>query len=176
MQNLHLALPLPVTIFKEQYTVHSFPLSRRILLSPAMHINPDIIDIISDAGFYINLTELFYSPPGMISGIHSDLRGDDISKINWVIGGAESVFNWYKPASINPIQGSNQYRAYTLDEVTLLDSTPLQTPSLIQAAIPHNVVNLSEPRWSVSLMIYNKKTYDHAAFNDVAAKLKDLNF
>jgi hypothetical protein len=152
-------------------------MKRRIILAPKIHINPVVIDILANAELYINLTELFYSPPGMISVVHRDLYGEDISKINWVIGGSESIFNWYETKLTNPVQGasSNKYIAYTSDEVTLLDNTPLHTPSLIQAAVPHNVINATEPRWSVSLTIYDKKTHYHAAFDDVATRLKSIS-
>ena len=173
MKNLHIGLDFPKTVFNEFTNIHSFQLTRRTLLTPMLHLNLDVLKIIKDSGLRIGLAELFYSPPNMFSGIHRDNPADDISKINWVYHGTNSKMCWYETDPDKPIlgQGSSTYRAYSLEESKLICKTEIHSPSLIQAAIAHNVHNDTEPRWSVSLMLYNGAV--QCPYNETIERLKN---
>ena len=172
MNPLHSALSLPNNVFKEDITVHSFPLTRRILI-PNHYLNPDILKIINDAGLRIGQTELFYSYPNMVSGIHRDVPGNDISKINWIYYGNNSKMIWYDTDDNKHIDGpsNNKCKFYTLEESTLLLETNIHSPSLIQAAIAHNIKNFDEPRWVVSVMLFYKYQNKQCAYNDARCRL-----
>jgi hypothetical protein len=175
MNVYYTGLSLPKNVFKENITVHDFPITRRTLLNPYLHLNPDIVKIINDAGLRIGQAELFYSPPGLVSGIHRDVPNSDISKINWVYHGSNSTMSWYDSDSKKKVTGpaGNEYKGYTLDEVTLLHSCAIPSPSLIQAGIAHNVINHNEPRWAVSLMLYYKDKFTQCPYSDALTRLKD---
>jgi hypothetical protein len=178
MNTLHVDLHFPKSILREPYNVESFPLKRRHLLEPATHLNFDVLSLLTKAEFKINQAELFYSQPNFFSGIHSDYCTSDetdISKINWVIGGAESTMNWYEPNKFSDTTSiavdGNIYVGYQIDEVSLIHSTKLHSPSLIQAHVPHNVITLDEPRWAVSLTLFDTKTKKYAKFAEVVKRL-----
>ena len=171
----HTAMSLPKNVFKENITVHDFSITRRTLLIPHFHLNPDVVKIISDAGLKIKLAELFYSTPGMVSIIHRDVPGYDISKINWVYYGENSTMRWYNSEpNVNVIgPAMNRYRGYSPDEVTLLHEYAIHSPSLVQAGIAHNVVNHNEPRWAVSLMLSYKDKNTQCSYSDALDRLHD---
>jgi len=155
MNEFHTALSLPKNVFNVNTSVHSFPLTRRTILNPNLHLNLDVVKIINDAGLRIIQSELFYSPPDMVSGIHRDTPGSDISKINWIYQGSNSVMCWYDTDPNKIIEGrpGNTNKLYSLDESTLIHKSEICSPSIIQAGVAHNVINSSEPRWAVSLML-----------------------
>lgn len=177
MNEFHTALSLPKNVFNESTSCHDFELTRRTQLIPSLHLNSDILKIIDSVGLYIGLAELFYSPPGMISGIHRDNGSSDISKINWVYQGKDSKMIWYDTDPNKPIIGSvekkNLYKLYTAEESKLLHEFEIHSPSLVQVAVAHNIINNSEPRWAVSLMLYYKDRYGQCPYNVSLDRLKD---
>lgn len=175
MNIYHTGLSLPKNVFKENISVHSFPLTRRIVLTPQLHLNLDIIRIINNVGLRIGLSELFYSPPDMFSDIHRDTPNTDISKINWIYQGQHSVMAWYHTDPNKPAIGKvgHTYKSYSKEESTLLHCSEITSPSLVQAAIAHNVINKSEPRWAVSLMLYYKEKHSQCSYSDALDRLKD---
>ncbi len=178
MNHLYLALNIPNEILRESFTVHSFPTKRRHLLVPAIHLNFSILSLLNNLDLNILQAELFYSEPNFFSDIHTDYANNtkDISKINWLIHGENSLLNWYDTSanqhlrSISSATDGNVYKGYNLSECTLIDSTDLCRPSLIQAGVPHNSVTRDEPRWSVSLTLFDRLTKQHAKFSDVASR------
>lgn len=175
MNNFHTALSLPKNVFNDSTTVHSFALTRRTLLIPRLHLNPKVIEIVNEVGLRIGQSELFYSTPDMVSLIHRDTPGADISKINWVYQGEQSVMAWYDtdPNKIMTGPTGNTYKSYTIEESTLLHTSEIHSPSLVQAAIAHNVINSSEPRWAVSLMLFYKDKFGQCSYSDALERLKD---
>lgn len=175
MNIFHTALSLPKNIFNDSTTVHSFVLKRRTLLSTKLHLNPEVLEIINNAGLRIGQVELFYSPPEMFSSIHRDIPSDDIGKINWVYQGNESRMAWYDTDPNKIIDGpkNNSYKSYTIEESTLLHTSEIHSPSLVQAAIAHNVINKSEPRWAVSLMLFYNDKINQCSYSYVLDRLKD---
>ena len=173
---LHRALSLSDPL-RPSLSVADFPRVRRTELAVQEHINEHIIELLDSRNITIILAELFYAEPHMTSVIHPDTFGNDISKINWIYGGKDSKMNWYHANQENNlISGSsrNTYKVYQKKEVLLIHSTELCSPSLIQAAVPHNVVNGSEERWAVSLMLRDKSTHRQLAFHRAVEHLRDF--
>ena len=175
MNVYHTALSLPKNVFKENISVNSFPLTRRIVLSPPLHLSIDIIRLMNNVGLRIGLAELFYSPPYMVSGIHKDTPSPDISKINWVYKGYESEMAWYATDSNKKSEGSgnNTYIPYSIEESKLLHKSKIHSPSIIQAAIAHHSINKNYPRWAVSLMLFYKEKHLQCKYNDAITRLSD---
>lgn len=125
-------------------------------------LNPKIIELFSKLSLNIILAEVFYSTPFMFSGIHTDSTGGDINKINWIYGGDGCHMNWYS-TKISAIEKNieksainTQCASYAYDEVDIIESTVLKSPSLVNVGIPHNIKNKNEHRWCISL-VYNFK-------------------
>jgi hypothetical protein len=122
-------------------------------------VNPDMLTFLKSLGIEPLHCEIFYSVPNFFSGIHVDIKHGDFTKINWVFGGSESVMNWYRPKN-NFIRDENAktvidtaYIPYWRDEVEVIHSSQLITPSIVQVGVPHNIKNANEPRYCVSLVL-----------------------
>jgi len=123
-------------------------------------INPKIIELFSKLSLNIILIEVFYSRPNFFSGIHTDSTGGNINKINWIYGGTDCSMNWYSIKTLvnkkdfekTPI--NTRYIEYHPNEVNIIESTVLKSPSLVNVGIPHNIKNKNEHRWCISL-VYN---------------------
>jgi hypothetical protein len=179
MNEYHTALSLPKNVFREGISPQTFPIKRRTLLVPELHLNPDIINIIHSVDLVIRQVELFYSPPNLVSGIHRDVPNADISKINWVYFGKDSIMSWYDTDPNKPLTGpiGNKYKSYSREESILLHSYKIHSPSLVQAGIAHNITNFNEERWAVSLMLIyknpDKNFIEQCPYNESIARLKE---
>lgn len=130
-------------------------------------INPQLLEFLAAKRIFPDHCELFYSPPNFFSGIHVDVNHGDLTKINWVFGGKDSVMNWYSPKvekkeTINSAVNT-PYIGYYQNEVDLIHSCNLGFPSLVQVGIPHNIKNFNEHRFCISLVMtmrdYSNKLY-----------------
>jgi hypothetical protein len=121
-------------------------------------LHPLLLDHLNSKGVSISFIEAFYSEPNYKQGIHSDKGGGDIPKLNWVFGGHGSLMHWFMPRQnisierkYTPINSS--YIDYTRDQVYHVHSREIGKPSLVQAGIPHNIVNGLEERLCLSLSL-----------------------
>ena len=144
-----------------------YPLNGGITLNPhPTHIRKLNLSLINPALTYIfdslgvkvvSLQHLSY-PPYFTGTIHIDNEGGDYIKLNWIFNGFGSTVNWYKPISDikkNKCIAGNEYVCikYDSSEVELLYSHQVILPSLIQVGIPHNIINYSEPRECLSMVL-----------------------
>ena len=135
--------------FKKQYM--SFIDANNVL-------HPDFKEFLKSKNVYAHHVEAFYSPPNFEQPIHIDDQGGDYTKINFVWGGTDSIMHWYTPKEgltiepkVTPID--TKYFGFEKDEVNLLESAVVHSPSLIQVGIPHNITNPNEHRLCVSVVI-----------------------
>ncbi len=172
---LHKKISLP-NPWSEGWSHLSFEKVRRIPLVTSIHINIELVELLKKYQIRIMLSELFYSVPNLISVIHSDTFSNDITKINWVYQAETSKMNWYEPLVSKDIkQGpGHSYIPYKEDEVRLIDSYSLESPELIQAAVPHNVLNGSGDRWALSLMLADSISFKQLGFADACQRLSDF--
>ena len=145
--------------------------SKNIRHTKSTHFKLDIETDLSDEvkDFFdshnqdIVLAEVFCRRSKEISVIHSDdkLPGD-YSKMNWVFGGLDSVMNWYKLKDENDLPNiyETSIRSYSLiyrmGQVELLYSEAFRGPSIVQVGIPHNIVNLKEERYCLSIVFKDR--------------------
>jgi len=123
-------------------------------------VNPKLINLFTSLDLKICSTHLFYTSPQVFSGIHIDAYGGDYTKINYVYGGKNSKMIWYKTKnnikkSINTTCIGAPYIKYTISEVKIIEAHPINFPSIVQAGIPHNIVNPTEPRYCISMILLN---------------------
>lgn len=122
-------------------------------------INPEIKKILFKLGIYVGWAEIFYRKPGAVCYIHSDVAVSDITKINWIYNGHQSMMSWYtinnfddtynaKDTSVN-----TKYVQFSPEEVTLAYSATVSGPTLVQVGAPHTVINPVEDRYCVCLCL-----------------------
>jgi hypothetical protein len=126
------------------------------------NLNPEFIAILHNRDVIAYYAESFYSPPNYFQPIHTDNLGGDYVKINFVYGGHGSQMNWYKlkePSSTPPVVTktlvNTDYISWKADEVDLVESDPLNYPSIVQVGCPHNVVNTNDYRLCISVVLIN---------------------
>jgi hypothetical protein len=125
-------------------------------------LNPEFTEYLKKLNLHVSFAEIFYTTPNITSGIHIDVRHGDISKLNYIYGGAGSQMCWYNPISstigeqkITAVD--SKYIAFTSEQVTLAYTDSLIEPSVVQVGAPHNVVNGNHDRHCLSMVIIENK-------------------
>jgi hypothetical protein len=146
--NIPLLSPtVDINIFKKQYHTKG----------SITDIHPLMLEHLNKKGITVSLLETFYSKPYYHQGIHIDAAGGDYAKLNWVFGGQDSLMYWYnlKEGATVEIKTNiigKQYSEYNKDQVDLVHSQQIGTPSLIQVGVPHNIINGPEERLCICLV------------------------
>lgn len=140
-------------------------------------INTDLLELVDSKDLYVHLLELFYYPPNLIgpSSIHIDDVPGDHGKLNWVYGGKNSLMFWYKSKiSKQPVKSliDTYHIEFSQTEVELVYASPVKTPSIVQAGIPHNITNFGHERWCYSLVLFDNKTNDQTTFDRLCEAFK----
>jgi hypothetical protein len=160
-------------LFVEGYQHPHYPERCHVDVDPAA-ISPYWYQLMERNGLYLLRVELFYGPPDTpyTLGIHIDHSYGDRSKINWVFGGEGSTMHWYRPlaAHSKEVQFTPVHSNYTMyepNEVKLIHSNVIRNPSLVQAGVPHNIINPGKERWCYSMVIMDPATNDNATFGRI---------
>lgn len=135
-------------------------------------ITQDLINLVDSIGLtMINSIVLFYPEQSLKSGIHIDDVGiSDQVNLNYVIDHGFALTNWYSPiGDYNGDASSNIFTKtirYDINKMTVAESYHITECCLFQGGIPHNVSNIKEPRWCVSIKLRHKNgnivTWDNA--------------
>ena len=121
--------------------------------------NNEILSWAKDKKIVLSSSYVFCGPPNQTSIIHVDGPGRRAQfGINWVLSGHDSSMVWYKPNAIEKPSMINDvgtpYRTWNVEECQEIERHTLEGPTLINADVPHNIINRSnEHRWCVSLRI-----------------------
>jgi hypothetical protein len=157
-------------LFVEGYELPHYPERCHVDVDPKV-INPYWYDLLATNGLILKRVELFYGPPDTpyTLGIHIDNGPGDRSKINWVFGGEGCTMHWYralthstKTVEMTPVH--SPYNLFEPHEVKLIHTNTIQNPSLVQAGIPHNIVNPGHERWCYSMVVMDPVTHDNVTF------------
>ena len=168
MNNLHQELRIPVPFLKEEFNQEKYSCNRHQQLD-RKDISDEYYEWLRSLNLKLVHAETFYSVPDQQYAIHKDTHDlTDFPKINWVFGNSISTMNWYKILSDNKIDVGKTgidtgYVGYKSEDVELIHSVALPSPSLVQAGTVHNVTTKKDFRWSISTVYtYNDKllTYD----------------
>lgn len=153
MTSLYIPLNLPFSFYKEPFPFKKH--CKRHTFFESNDINLDYINFISDLNLTLDHAEVFFSVPKMYYQIHKDQHDiTDFPKINFVIGGKDSVMNWYKPKTLTKIKPAKtvlglDFIGFLPEEVDLIYQKEIISPCIVQAGVPHNVTSPSE-RWCIS--------------------------
>lgn len=141
---------------KIQNACRVFPIHKIFQLSVDA-INPELVKWFRDRDVEIK-SFIFLTPPKTKSLIHIDgLNFHDFWALNFAWGSESHSMDWWRPYSKNlPEAGKTQatttYRSWKELEVTKIESTMIETPTICNIGIPHSVENFStDIRWSVSI-------------------------
>jgi hypothetical protein len=153
-------LNLNIHPLKEGIDINSY--GTAYIRPPLNDINHELISLLGTLNLTIVWISLFYTPPFHFTEIHTDvddsaIRGD-YTRLNYVFGGKNSLMNWWKPKLGILNIGKNTeigspYVGYDISEVDLVDTQQVKFPSIVQVGIPHNIQNLEEPRYCLSLVL-----------------------
>lgn len=122
--------------------------------------------------------QLFYTPPYGSIPIHVDGTFlDNKVKLNFQYGGTGSEMRWYcqsDSGSVNSAMSgqSGKYLMVSEDTATKIWSAKIGKPSLVNAGILHNVINGPEPRWVISLPLWDVKSNQNLQWADAVDKFQ----
>jgi hypothetical protein len=143
------------------------------------HVNPKLISVLDSVNIHVDFAESFYSVPYYVQRIHTDNSGGDYVKLNFVYGGKESKMQWFtiKENIVIPdrkitLAGTN-YVPWYKNQVNLVESTELVSPSIVQVGTPHSVVNRSEFRLCISLLLVDSIKKHRLTMEEACDRLHD---
>ena len=170
MKNFYF-LNLDIPLFKEGITFLDIPKNSIAIIDKEKYLNEKIFMFFDSLDLKIFFVETFFKIPGQAGGIHIDSIGGDYTKLNWVFGGGDSKMGWYKPIDkkLKPIFKSptgTPFILYTRNQVTELEKTVIKNPTLVQVGVPHNVFDVTEDRFCVSILFKNKISDQRPTMNE----------
>ena len=155
-------LNLNIPLFREGITVNDLPKNHIAVIDKDKLINEKIFHFFESLNLKISFVETFYKTPEASGSIHTDSVGGDYVKLNWIFGAGDSEMCWYRPKAgleKKPLftDTNTRYLSYSQDEVEEITRIKLKNPTLVQVGIPHNIVNVTEDRYCVSIIFENGK-------------------
>ena len=157
----------PEVPFSHLYNESDFPEYYHLTDPSIMH--DDIHQILAEFNLGIDKVSIFRSYGHEVHGIHTDsVEPSDIAKIVWMFGPKHTMY-WYKvkPGALGEVGLkvsksssviASHYSDYDVDDVELAHGYDIKGPVLLQAGVPHNVVNYEGERTSFTIV---PKVLDH---------------
>jgi hypothetical protein len=158
-------LLFPVPFLNESF-VYDKPWS--LAITPVTEIlSSDMLELLKKIDdFRLSGIIIYYSGASKSSAIHIDNHNVyDQTNLNFYINAKDSLVNWYRPTNNYPgllkNNGVAWKRDYEIDKMQLIESVNLQGACLFQSGVPHNVSNMTSPRWCVSIKVslHNSKYF-----------------
>jgi hypothetical protein len=165
MSNNFKKLSFPVPFLKESF-VYDKP--RKLGITPVTEIlSPEMLELLKKIdNFRLGGIIIYYSETQKSSAIHIDNHNVyDQTNLNFYINAKDSLVNWYRPTDnylgMPKHNGVAVKRDYEIDKMQLIESVNLQGACLFQSGVPHNVSNITSPRWCVSIKVslHNSKYF-----------------
>jgi hypothetical protein len=120
--------------------------------------------------------EQFYIAPYKSIPIHIDgATSDHKVKLNFQYQGQGSVMRWYHPVDANisksKVPGEfGQYVVVPKDQVTTVWTAEIGQPSLVNTGVLHNVENGPNPRWVISIPLWDVAAGKNLQWEDALIK------
>lgn len=182
MNNYCYYIKCPVEPFKDP----NYPLDilktidyKHAIIDRFRYVNPELFYWYKSLGVKINIVEIFYRPADNKGDIHVDRGLGDKIKMNWIYGQDDSsMMNWYNHIQTDPSVSSitvvnTPYITFKEENCKLLHSQLVQSPSVCQTGVPHNVTNGSKPRLCVSFDLLELSTMSGITFSRSQEIFKD---
>jgi hypothetical protein len=127
----------------------------------------------------IQWVEVFYLGDGADHSIHCDGHElDNKAKLNYIVGGKDSVMTWYKPISEDKIEKKTSpantiYLSINTEDVIATYSAGMKEGFyLVNVGEFHNVWNKNEDRYCLSACLIDSRTSYRLNFNELQQRLK----
>jgi len=153
-------LTIPLPLFASGVSRSDFSTAKIALVDKKL-INPQIFDLFEQLDLHIMFMESFYRNPAIDTPIHTDARGGDYTKLIWIFGCGQSSMAWYRPKTdyrgyLNRTAVGTEFLSFRPDKVEFIQSARLLQPTLVQVGVPHNVLNITEPRLTVTIIFWSR--------------------
>lgn len=154
-------LNIDIPLFKEGITFQDIPKTSIAVIDKEKYLNEKMFMFFDSLDLKIFFVETFFKTLEHQGGIHIDGSGGDYAKLNWVFGGGDSKMCWYEPLDktskikIKTSTGTSCI-SYSRDQVNEIERTVIKNPTLVQVGIPHNIIDVTEDRYCVSILYRNK--------------------
>lgn len=158
-------LSFPVPFLSESFVCEK---QWKLGITPITEIlSPDMLELLQKIDdFRLSGIILYYSGESKSSPIHIDNHNVyDQTNLNFYINAKDSLVNWYRPtdnySGLPKHNGVAWKRDYEIDKMQLIESVNLQGACLFQSGVPHNVSNITSPRWCISIKVklHNSKYF-----------------
>ena len=140
----------------------------------------ELNDILQKFNIGIQWVEVFYLGDDADHTIHCDGHElDNKAKLNYIVGGKDSVMTWYKPVSEDKIEkrtswANTIYLGINTEDVIATYSTGMKEGFyLVNVGEFHNVWNKNEDRYCLSACLIDSRTSHRLNFNELQQRLKD---
>ena len=143
-------------------------------------LTSDLITFLKNCNLFPGVIEIFYTPAMGRRYIHIDeYPGGDYIKLNWQTAGEDSLMRWYtinenvviKEPSITVI--NTRYLKFEPDEVKSAFKSKVGYPSIVQVGVPHDIVNVYEPRYVLSIVPRHIKTGKRVTMSEALEIFKE---
>lgn len=140
----------------------------------------DIEKILGSIDVKIDWVEVFFLGKNADHTIHCDGHElDDKAKLNYVVGGKDSLMTWYAGVDPSKIEkrkslANTLYLGLNTDQITPSFSRTMEEGFyLVHVGIFHNVWNKDEDRYCLSCCLVDSKTNQRLTFPELQKKMKD---
>ena len=168
MNKYHIGLKFSIPLFTDESIIEKFFKfgSWRGSSNQLSRVNPELIKWLASKEMIAVACDYFVREPFEPSFIHVDGPPDPQGgkgKLNWVYGQDDnSKMNWFEPidrSKYKTLHYGIPLTIYDEDNVRLVESATIAgTPSLVNVAEPHNIVNGANRRLCVCLYLKDKRT------------------
>lgn len=147
--------------------------------APKGILGEDLDKILANVGVRIRWVEVFYLNHYADHSIHCDGHELDVkAKLNYVVGGKNSVMTWYECIDDTKIEkrlskANTIFLGTSNDNVVEVYSTPMQGFYLVNAGMFHNVWNKDDDRFCFSTCIEDVRTGRRLDYPELQSRLKE---
>lgn len=173
-------LNINIPLFNESITFDDFPKTNISIIDHKKYLHNNIFELLDSLNLKVHHVETFFKTSGAHkeSRIHIDGPLGDYIKLNWVFRSGDSQMCWYSPKikSNKPIlktKTGTPYILYNRYEVDEIEKTIIQNPTLVQVGIPHNIINITESRLCVSIILHDKDTDQRLTMKESISRFKN---
>jgi hypothetical protein len=153
---------------------------RNHIRAPKDIMGSELDDILLSVGIKLFWVEAFYLGKNADHTIHCDGHElDDKAKLNYVVGGKDSLMTWYTDVESDKIEkrtswANTIYLGINTEEITPSFSTTMEEGFyIVHVGKFHNVWNKDEERYCLSACLIDSITNHRLTYTELQIRLKD---
>ena len=148
--------------------------NRNQIRVPKDILGTDIKHVLDSVGVKVSWVEVFFLGKDADHTIHCDGHElDDKAKLNYIVGGKDSLMAWYSDVDPNKIEkrtspANTSYLAINADQITPSFSRTMDEGFyLVHVGMFHNVWNKHEDRYCLSACLLDSETNQRLTFQQL---------